>query len=150
MHASRSFVTDHNDWRKFRSGNGFTLLELMIVMTLMALLAALAVPTYQQYLQRSHRTDAIQVLLSTASCQQNIYAAEFRFDTRRCVPADTAEHYRFRIEPEDTASTSIFTVIASPVGNQQQDECMDLSLDQSGWRGISGPEHLQRKCWEGR
>jgi type IV pilus assembly protein PilE len=131
-------------------GSGFTLLELLVVMTLMGLLAALAVPTYQQYLQRNHRADAIQTLLATASCQQSIYAMEFRYDTRRCLPADPGGHYRFRIEPVDAASTSIFTVIASPLGVQVRDSCQELLLDQSGWRGISGPDQLQRKCWEGR
>lgn len=129
---------------------GFSLLELMIVMSLMALLTALAVPNYQQYLQRNYRTEAIQVMLGVAACQHNIFAAEFRFDTRRCLPESAVTHYRFRIEPQDTASTSVFTVIASPMGEQQQDKCQELSLDQSGWREISGEEHLQRKCWEGR
>ena len=129
---------------------GFTLLELMVVMALLAMLVALAVPTYQQYLQRSHRTQAIQVLLAVAACQQDIFAREFRFDTRRCLPTHPGPHYLFRMDPQDAAGTSVFTVIASPQGSQLQDECLELRLDQSGWRSISGPEHIQRKCWEGR
>ncbi len=130
--------------------SGFTLLELMIVLLLITLLVAMAVPGYQQYLQRSHRVSAAEALLAAASCQQNIYAAEFHYDTRRCIPIDPGGRYSYRMEPTDTASTTVFAVIASPLGAQQEDSCKELSLDQSGWRAISGPEEIQRKCWEGR
>lgn len=132
------------------SSPGFTLLELMIVLLLITLLTAMAVPSYQQYLARNYRAGAIEILLSTAGCQQNIFASEFRYDTRRCIPNDPSGNYEFRIEPDNTASTTVFTVIASPVGAQQQDPCQELSLNQSGWRDISGPAGLARKCWEGR
>lgn len=132
------------------TNRGFTLLELMIVLLLITLLVAMAVPSYQQYLQRSHRVIATDALLAAAGCQQNIYAAEFHYDTRRCIPTDSSGRYSYRMEPTDTASTMIFAVIASPLGAQQEDTCKELSLDQSGWRTISGPEEIQRKCWEGR
>lgn len=129
---------------------GFTLLELMLVLLLLTTLVAMAVPSYQQYLLRSHRTGAINELLAAASCQQNIYADRFRYDTRSCIPTDTTGRYSYRIEPIEAASTTIFTVIATPEGTQLQDACEELMLDQSGWRSIGGAEELQRKCWEGR
>jgi len=132
------------------SSPGFTLLELMIVLLLITVLTAMAVPSYQQYRVRNHRAGAIELLLSAAVCQQNVFASEFRYDTRRCRPNDPSGNYEFRIEPEDTASTTVFTVIASPVGAQQQDPCQELTLNQSGWRDISGEAGLARKCWEGR
>jgi len=142
--------------RQSRSGcqaerfKGFTLLELMLVLLLITTLVAMAVPSYQQFVQRSHRVSAIESMLATASCQQNIYAVRFRYDTRSCIPENSAGHYRFRMEPEEAASTTVFTVIATPHGTQKQDACGELSLDQSGWRSIGGAEELQRKCWEGR
>ncbi len=136
--------------RQVNGFSGFTLLELMLVLLLITVLVAMAVPSYQQYVQRSQRVVAIDALLAAASCQQNIYAARFRYDTRSCIPGDTAGPYRFRMEPEDAAGTTIFTVIATPLGAQLQDVCGELLLDQSGWRSIGGAEELQRKCWEGR
>jgi type IV pilus assembly protein PilE len=130
--------------------SGFTLLELMLVLLLLTALVAMAVPSYQQYLLRSHRAEAIGELLAAASCQQSIYSMRFRYDTRSCVPGSTAGHYQFRMEPHDTASTTIFTIIARPQGAQVQDACGELLLDQSGWRSIGGAEELRRKCWEGR
>jgi type IV pilus assembly protein PilE len=144
------FFTDRQDKKQTASIRGFTLLELMIVLLLVTVLVAMAVPSYQQYLARTHRAAAIEILLSTASCQQNIYAAEFRYDTRRCLANDPGGNYEFRIEPKNTASTTVFTVIARPVGAQQQDPCQELSLNQSGWRDTSGPAEQSRKCWEGR
>ncbi len=132
------------------TGNGFSLLELMIVLLLITVLVAMAVPSYQQYLYRVHRAGAIEALLASANCQQTLYATNFHYDTRRCIPSDEAGHYNFRMEPTDTASTTVFTLIASPTGSQQMDNCAELMLDQSGWRSISGPDELQRKCWEGR
>lgn len=129
---------------------GFSLLELMIVLLLISLLLAMAVPGYQQYTLRVHRASAIEVLMAAAACQQSIYAEAFHYDTRRCLPALDTDHYSFRLEPADTASTTVFTAIASPVATQQVDQCNELMLDQTGWRTISGPEELQRKCWEGR
>jgi type IV pilus assembly protein PilE len=146
------FKPGPNCYRHLKTGlyRGFTLLELMIVLLLITVLVAMAVPSYQQYLQRSHRVMAAEALLAAASCQQSIYAAEFHYDTRRCIPAESGNRYSYRMEPADAASTIVFAVIASPLGAQQQDACKQLSLDQSGWRGIGGPEELQRKCWEGR
>lgn len=122
----------------------------MIALVLATVLLAMAVPSYQQYRLRVNRTTAIETLLAIASCQQGIYAQDFRFDTRRCLPESQDGLYRYRMDPPDTASTTVFTIIATPLAAQQLDGCEELSLDQSGWRSISGPAELQRKCWEGR
>ena len=130
--------------------SGFSLLELMLVLALITVLTAMAVPSYQQYVQRSHRANAMELLVSAANCQQKIYAAEVHYDTRRCLPADPSGRYEFRLEPEQAASTTVFSVLAAPMGSQQNDPCGELVLDQSGLRSISGAIEIQRKCWEGR
>jgi type IV pilus assembly protein PilE len=130
--------------------SGFSLLELMLVLLLVTVLLAMAVPSYQQYRLRVNRATAIETLLAVAQCQQGIYAQDFHFDTRRCLPELPEGHYHYRMDPADTASTTVFTVIAIPQAAQQLDSCQELRLDQSGWRSISGPQELQRKCWEGR
>jgi len=135
---------------RIRLNRGFSLLELMIALLLITVLAAMAVPSYQQYVQRSHRMIAIEALLAAASCQQTHYADQFHYDTRSCIPEDANGKYSFRMDPVDAASTTIFTIIATPLGAQQQDACKELSLDQTGWRGITGAVELTRKCWEGR
>jgi len=129
---------------------GFTLPEMMIVCSLVAILLALAVPAYQRYLLRAYRADAITNLLATASCQERIYSTELSYDTNRCLVTGEDGKYRFRFEPPATASSTTFLVIAEPVNDVPQDICGNLSLDQSGRRGISGEEKLLRQCWAGR
>ncbi len=144
---------------EFRSGpdrdamhhcRAFTLLELMIVCSLAAILLALATPAYHHYLLRAYRTTAIETLLAAAACQERIYASEFNYDTNRCLAPGVEEKYHVRFEPVATAASSTFIVLAEPVEAQREDPCGNLSLDQSGMRGISGPAERLRKCWEGR
>ena len=128
---------------------GFTLLELMIALLLMSTLVALAVPSYQSYLLRSHRAAAIEQLLAASACQQLVYASRFSFDTLQCGNSDN-ERYGYRFEPEGVASSTVFSVIASPRGAQREDRCGELILDHTGARRISGPTEIARKCWESR
>jgi type IV pilus assembly protein PilE len=128
----------------------FTLLELMIVCSLAAILLALAVPGYHHYLQRAHRSAAIEVLLAAAACQERIYASEFSYDTNRCLANNQEQKYRFRFEPAARAASNQFSVIAEPLEAQRGDRCGRLTLDQSGTRGISGPRGELRSCWAGR
>ena len=122
----------------------------MIACTIAAVLLCIAVPSYKAYLHRVHRSSAIEFMLGAAACQERIFAAESRYDTRRCLDANPVAAYRFRMEPHATAGSTSFVVVAEPVGDQAGDPCGDLSLDQSGARKITGPEDRNRKCWEGR
>jgi len=128
----------------------FTLLEVMIVCGLVAVLMAMAIPSYRQYVVRAHRSAAIEQLLSAVGCQQRIYAAEFHFDTRRCLPPDEEGRYEFRFEPEDSAEVGAFTVTADPLASQASDVCGSLSLDHRGAKQISGPSERSAACWQSR
>ncbi|POZ61076.1 type IV pilin protein [Chromobacterium alticapitis] len=48
---------------------GFSLLELMIALALVALLLGFAIPGYQQYMQRSRRSDALDALYQLQQAQ---------------------------------------------------------------------------------
>ena len=132
------------------NSHAFTLLELMITCALAAILLAMAVPGYHLYMLRAYRGAAIERLLAAAACQERIHASEFSYDTNRCLPGDEEAHYHIRFEPAATAAASGFLVIAEPLEAQDADPCGNLSLDQSGVRGISGPTVRLRRCWEGR
>jgi type IV pilus assembly protein PilE len=128
----------------------FTLLELMIVCSLLAILLALAVPGYQRHVQRAERSAAIEILLAAAACQERIYADEFSYDTGRCQVSGVQHGYRFRFEPPDSPPSAGYTIIAEPLAGRRDDSCGTLTLDQSGRRGISGPDEQLRRCWAGR
>ena len=129
---------------------GMTLIEIVLVVGLLGLLLSIAMPSYQSYLLRGHRVEAIRLLLTAAACQERHRARTGAYDTTRCAGSSDNEFYRLIIEPEDHPSSSEFVLIAEPLERQQHDICGSLSLNQSGTQGISGPEDKLHKCWAGR
>ena len=45
-----------------RYSRAFTLMELMIAVAIIGILAAIAYPSYQDYVRKSNRTEAVKVL----------------------------------------------------------------------------------------
>jgi len=127
-----------------------TLLELMIVMAVIGILAALAVPSYQQYLVRTHRAEAIEMMMATAQCQEKIYATRLAYDSSRCLPARIASDRYVLSFDESLTDASSYSITATPLLSQSADPCGSLTLAQTGRRGISGPADQLRQCWEGR
>jgi type IV pilus assembly protein PilE len=130
------------------SSRGFTLLEVVIALALIGTLLTIAVPSYQQYVQRAHRADAIRIILAAADCQIRIRAETGFFDTTRCLPQHGDTHYRFSFHPSGMAITEHYTIIATPT--RGDDHCNALSLDHTGSRSIGNPGGSVLKCWGGR
>lgn len=133
-----------------RTAPGFTLLELVTALALVAILLALAVPSYQRYLQRSERAEAVRALLAAAACQERVRAQGGYYDTARCVDGAMTAAYSVRIEPPDDDRNLAFTLIAEPLRPRPGDRCGSLSLDQAGTRGIGGDAGELAACWGGR
>jgi type IV pilus assembly protein PilE len=129
---------------------GMTLVEIVLVVGLLGMLLSIAMPTYQGFLERGHRVEAIRLLLAAAACQERQRARRGTFDTTRCAGQSNNEFYRLIIAPEGQSSSSEYVLIAEPLERQRHDICGSLSLDQSGTQGISGPQDRLRKCWAGR
>ncbi len=55
-------------------GNGFTLMELMVVVTIVGIIAGFAIPNYAKSVERAHRKDAENNLMIIHAAQQ-LYAA---------------------------------------------------------------------------
>jgi type IV pilus assembly protein PilE len=58
---------------------GFTLIELMIVVVIIAILASIAIPSYNHYIQRSRRSDALAALSQDQSILERCYAQNFDY-----------------------------------------------------------------------
>ena len=128
---------------------GFSMLELVMVLAIIGVLATIAVPSYQWYVQRAYRAEAIRMMLVVADCQERIRARTGFYDTSRCDEDLANDSHELRIEPADRNQTLEFTIIAEP-RRGRNDPCGSLSLDQSGTRGISSKQDAVSKCWSGR
>lgn len=117
-----------------RSGQGFTLIELMIVVAVVAILAAVAFPSYQEHVRKSRRAQAKADLVELAQqlerqhTVQNTYAGLTLPFTQS--PRDGTSWYALSYSGNPTASS--FTLQAVPSGAQSSDKCGTLSLDQAG------------------
>ena len=57
-----------------RNGNGFTLIELMIVVVIIGILAAIAYPAYTKYTMQSRRSDAYTALTQLSNNLEKFYS----------------------------------------------------------------------------
>ena len=128
---------------------GFSLLELVIVLAVIGVLLTLAIPSYQRYTQRVHRAEAIRMMLAIADCQERVRASTGFYDTSSCGEGFNSDSHELRIEPPDTTASLEFTIIAQ-LRQGSDDTCGNLSLDQTGSRGISSNQATVSKCWGGR
>lgn len=60
--------------RQIRRSRGVTLIELMLVIVVMAILAAIALPSYQQYVLKGRRAEAIAALNAIQQAQERYRA----------------------------------------------------------------------------
>ena len=132
-----------------RPDHGVTLIEILVVSAVLAVLLALAVPSYQHYLQRGHRAEAVRALLEAAACQERNRAHTGYYDTTRCLGGST-RYYRLLIEPDGQSKTLSYTLTARPVHRHRDDACGALRLNHAGTRTTSGHSALWADCWSGR
>ena len=136
-----------NAVRRMREGQGgFTLLELMIAIVVVAVLASIAYPTYQTSVRKGKRGQAKSDVLAAAQImercftQQNSYLLCWGGDNTIDPP------YNQSVNGTDVTYTialpvvaqGAYTITATPVGDQANDTCGTLSLDQAGRRTFSG------------
>jgi len=117
---------------------GFTLIELMIVVAIVAILAALAVPSYQRYVVRANRSDAMAVMQGFAQAMERFYAQNNTYATAVAgtvfpakSPLDGAARYTLSIE---AATASTYTLRATPVAGGAQAADGFIELDNTGLR----------------
>jgi type IV pilus assembly protein PilE len=128
---------------------GFTLIELVIVVAILAILTMAALPSYRSHVLRVQRSEAVNMLLRAAICQERVYAGLGSYDTGACVIENTQQRYQLSYRPANTRGQT-YTVVATPLAAQKADPCGSLLLDQSGNRAIAGTGISVVKCWNGR
>jgi type IV pilus assembly protein PilE len=124
---------------KTTSHRGFTLIELVVAITVIGLLTTIALPSYNNYVARSHRTDAKGALVGLANAMDRYFAVNNSYvgatlGAGGIYAAETpldggTKYYDLTIA---SVTTIAYTVYAIPKNGQAGDG--RLTLDSTGNR----------------
>lgn len=128
---------------------GFTLIELMIVVAIVAILAAIAYPSYTNYVLRTRRADGKEFLMRIAAAQERYYTNFNRYATlAELSMSNTSEKEYYTVEVTRENGNQTYLLTATPRGAQENDQCENLLLSNTGakdWSGAKPPTN--GNCW---
>lgn len=131
---------------------GFTLIELMLVVGIVAILMAIAIPSYQEFVMKSRRTEAKQLLFTAAQRLQQYYTHQDAYTTNAgtlSVPTSSQNgYYTLTIAAGTTGNiNSSYALTATRVGTQTSDtDCGNYTLNSLGTRAVTGSQ-TSPPCW---
>ena len=124
---------------------GFTMMELMLVVVIVAILVSIAYPSYIQYVRKSKRGEAQQLLMNWAINQEIWRSNHTTYAGTGDLAVPTHDDYTFDFAVDPTAS--VYTLRATARNDQLNDEsrdgtgCSPMTMTQSG---VKAPP----VCWE--
>ena len=126
---------------------GFTLIELAVVCAMVGVLTAVALPSFQSYLLRSGRADAVDALTRLQMAQARYHAAHGLYATElsvlRGVPQPDSVQGLYTLAVAGGGDGYRATAVAQ--GRQRKDsECSVLSVEVAQGFTHHGPS---ARCW---
>jgi type IV pilus assembly protein PilE len=133
---------------------GFSLTELVIVLAVLGLLTALAVPSYRDFVTKSRRTEAKDLLYTAAQRLQQYYTINDVYTTNAgalSVPTTSSNgYYSLSIAAGHTGSINTsYSISAAPVSGTTQagdSACGTYTLNSLGTKTVSGSQTTP-PCW---
>ncbi|WP_150467262.1 type IV pilin protein [Francisella sp. SYW-9] len=127
---------------------GFSLVELMVVIAIIAILASIGIPMYNNYVLRSHRSEATSELLAASNAADS-------FEIRNgSYPSDSNINSFYHANSQtglySLAYTSInsgsgYTITATAQGTQTADSpCINIQLQVNG----AIVDRTPTACWD--
>jgi type IV pilus assembly protein PilE len=127
----------------------------MVVIVILGALAAIGIPTYRQYMQRTHRTEAKSALLRLAAEQERFYLQNNTYSNNFAAlntPTGRSVNGVYTLAIP-VANITNFTLVATPTAgggtngvNQTTDaECASFTINEQGVRTAT-PDPNGR-CW---
>jgi len=138
-----------------RHNTGFTLVELIVVIAIIGILAAIAYPSYQQYLVKTRRADAMAVLQQFGNAMERQYMSRNSYlgagtcnssggvANSACAPAasifpsqaplDGSRRY-YDLTILDTVTATAYRLRATPIAGTTQATDGIIELDSTGVR----------------
>jgi type IV pilus assembly protein PilE len=117
-------------------GDGFTLIELMVVLVIVGILAGVALPSYSKYVTRSKRSAAQAVMYDIGNREEQYMLANRGYADKAtlesngyALPAEVAKNYSYDVTLSTTATPG-YTITFTAIAKQASDG--DLSLTNTG------------------
>lgn len=114
---------------------GFTLLELLIAVAILGILASIAIPSYQSYIRKSRRADAIVALSRIQLAEEKWRANHTTYDSLANIGvASTSDQAYYTLDVASATGTGYTATATAASGTSQTSDtgCTAMTVTVNG------------------